>query len=80
MHNQRNKSLAIDTKAARKTSKRGSKKIAVPRVFETKMQRSLRTKGSAEVCDLQAESYSMKPKPRIINGHVSRVMQHSSQQ
>lgn len=35
-HNQRNKSLALQSKA-RRPSKKSSKKIAVPRVFETKM-------------------------------------------
>lgn len=43
----KNKSQAIENKG-RRVSKRKSKKIAVPRVFETKMQRSLRTEGSNE--------------------------------
>lgn len=75
-HYQRNKSLAFESKT-RRASKKGSKKIAVPRVFETKMQRSLRTEGSADACDLQAECYSMLPRKHVMESNVSRLKQSS---
>lgn len=78
-HIQRNKSLAVENKA-RKVSKRRSKKIAVPRVFETKMQRSLRTEGSLdEQCDLKADCYSMMPRKHVMDSNVSRLKQSSNQ-
>lgn len=77
-HNQRNKSLALESKA-RRASKKSSKKIAVPRVFETKMQRSLRTEGSTDGCDLQAECYSMLPRKHVMDSNASRLKQSSQQ-
>lgn len=74
----RNKSLALESKT-RRVSKKGSKKIAVPRVFETKMQRSLRTEGSADACDLQAECYSMLPRKHVMDSHAARLKQSSQQ-